>query len=110
MRAKLLEIKQQLRRRMHEPVAQTGQWLRSVVQGYFNYHAVPGNIDSLCDISLSGDPALAEHVDPSGPEASTSLGRGCANWLTAGFRSRVFFILIPEFALTPFIQDKSLMR
>ena len=47
MRAKLLEIKQQLRRRMHEPVAQTGQWLRSVVQGYFNYHAVPGNTDSL---------------------------------------------------------------
>jgi hypothetical protein len=25
----------------------TGQWLRSVVQGYFNYHAVPGNLDSL---------------------------------------------------------------
>ncbi len=47
MRAKLLELKQQLRRRMHEPVAQTGQWLRSVVQGYFNYHAVPGNTDSL---------------------------------------------------------------
>ena len=47
MRAKLLEIKQQLRRRMHQPVAQTGQWLRLVVQGYFNYHAVPGNIDSL---------------------------------------------------------------
>ena len=47
MRAKLLEIKQQLRRRMHEPVAHTGQWLRPVVQGYFNYHAVPGNIDSL---------------------------------------------------------------
>jgi RNA-directed DNA polymerase len=47
MRAKLLEIKQQLRRRMHEPVAQTGQWLRSVAQGYFNYHAVPGNADSL---------------------------------------------------------------
>jgi site-specific DNA recombinase len=32
MRAKLLEIKQQLRRRMHEPIAQTGQWLRSIVQ------------------------------------------------------------------------------
>jgi RNA-directed DNA polymerase len=47
MRAKLLEIKQQLRRRMHDPIAQTGAWLRSVVQGYFNYHAVPGNIDSL---------------------------------------------------------------
>ena len=62
MRAKLLEIKQQLRRRMHEPVAQTGKWLRSVVQGYFNYHAVPGNTDSLARIPLSGDPALAEQV------------------------------------------------
>jgi RNA-directed DNA polymerase len=47
MRAKLLEIKQQLRRRMHDPVARTGPWLRSIVQGYFNYHAVPGNLDSL---------------------------------------------------------------
>ena len=47
LRAKLQEIKQQLRRRRHDPVAETGAWLRSVVQGYFNYHAVPGNLDSL---------------------------------------------------------------
>jgi group II intron reverse transcriptase/maturase len=47
MRAKLEVIKQQLRQRMHEPTALTGKWLRSVVQGYFNYHAVPGNTGSL---------------------------------------------------------------
>jgi RNA-directed DNA polymerase len=47
MRAKLREIKQQLRQRMHDPVAQTGKWLKSVVQGYFNYYAVPGNLTSL---------------------------------------------------------------
>jgi group II intron reverse transcriptase/maturase len=47
LRAKLQEIKQQLQRRRHDPVAQTGEWLRSVVQGYFNYHAVPGNLESL---------------------------------------------------------------
>jgi group II intron reverse transcriptase/maturase len=47
LRAKLQEIKQQLQRRRHAPVAETGEWLRSVVQGYFNYHAVPGNLDSL---------------------------------------------------------------
>src|SRR5262245_27441375 len=29
------------------PVAEVGAWLRSVVRGYFNYHAVPGNMDSL---------------------------------------------------------------
>jgi len=47
MRSKLRQIKQQLRQRMHDPVRQTGEWLRSVVQGYFNYYAVPGNIGSL---------------------------------------------------------------
>jgi hypothetical protein len=48
LRVKLAEIKQQLRLRMHDPVAQTGKWLKSVVQGYFNYHAIPGNLGSLC--------------------------------------------------------------
>jgi len=47
MGAKLREIKQPLRERMHDPVRQTGQWLKSVVQGHFNYYAVPGNLDSL---------------------------------------------------------------
>ncbi len=32
---------------MHDPVRQTGQWLKSVVQGHFNYYAVPGNLTSL---------------------------------------------------------------
>src|SRR5713101_6226736 len=45
--AKLKAVREELRRRWHEPVAEVGKWLRSVVQGYFNYHAVPGNIDSL---------------------------------------------------------------
>ena len=47
IRAKLLETKQQLRRRMHNKVIEVGRWLRSVVQGWFNYHAVPGNINCL---------------------------------------------------------------
>jgi group II intron reverse transcriptase/maturase len=47
LRAKLAEIKLQLRLRKHEPVVDTGKWLKSVVQGYFNYYAVPGNLDSL---------------------------------------------------------------
>lgn len=46
-RKKLQEIKQELRRRMHEPVAKTGEWLRSVLRGYYQYHAVPGNIAVL---------------------------------------------------------------
>ena len=45
--AKLKEVKIALWRRMHQPLAEVGRWLRSVVQGYFNYHAVPGNLASL---------------------------------------------------------------
>jgi RNA-directed DNA polymerase len=47
MRAKLQEIKLQLKLRMHAAVSEVGRWLRSVVQGWFNYHAVPGNFGCL---------------------------------------------------------------
>jgi RNA-directed DNA polymerase len=47
MRAKLLEIKTRLRRLMHDTVTYVGEWLRAVVQGWFNYHAVPGNSPCL---------------------------------------------------------------
>ncbi len=46
-RLKLSEIKRQLRMRMHAPVSETGEWLRSVVSGYFRYHGVPGNFRTL---------------------------------------------------------------
>ncbi len=47
MRATLREIKVQLRKRMHAPVAETGQWLNRLLRGHLNYFAVPGNWDSL---------------------------------------------------------------
>ena len=47
MRAKLQAIKQELRRRMHQPIPGQGKWLKQVVTGYFNYHAVPTNSRAL---------------------------------------------------------------
>ena len=47
LRSKLQAVRQELRKRWHARVAETGAWLRSVVQGYFNYHAVPGNFAAL---------------------------------------------------------------
>ena len=43
VRATLQAIKANLRKRRHRPVGETGRWLRRVVQGWLNYHAVPGN-------------------------------------------------------------------
>ncbi len=43
MAAKLKDIKAKLRTRMHGRTVDTLNWLRAVVRGYFQYHAVPGN-------------------------------------------------------------------
>jgi len=47
MAAKLKSIKTELRRRMHARPSDVGAWLRKVVNGYYQYHAVPGNIRQL---------------------------------------------------------------
>jgi len=47
MRAKLRMIKDKLRQHMHLPIPVQGKWLRRVVTGYFNYHAVPTNSRAL---------------------------------------------------------------
>ncbi len=47
MRAKLREVKEELRRRMHQPIPEQGRWLRQVVTGFFAYHAVPTNSAAL---------------------------------------------------------------
>ena len=47
IRRKVKEVSNRLRRIRHMPVPEQGKWLRSVVQGFFNYHAVPGNRDAL---------------------------------------------------------------
>lgn len=47
MAAKLKEIRQELHRRMHQANQDIQEWLNSVVRGYFQYHAVPGNEQRL---------------------------------------------------------------
>ncbi len=47
LQAKLLAVKEELRRRMHQPIPRQGEWLRGVVSGWFNHHAVPTNTRSL---------------------------------------------------------------
>ena len=47
MKAKVLEIKQALRKRINLSAYEQGQWLKQIVQGHFNYYAVPGNTTAL---------------------------------------------------------------
>jgi hypothetical protein len=62
MRAKLRQVKQQLCERMHDPVPQTGRWLKSVVQGYFNYYA------AFLAPSANSTPPEHKHPIPKHPQ------------------------------------------
>jgi len=46
-RAKLKALKVELRRRLHLPIPDVGKWLKTVLNGYYRYHAVPGNAHIL---------------------------------------------------------------
>jgi hypothetical protein len=47
MRAKLHEVKTELRQRRHLPVPEQGRWLASVLRGHCNYYAVRDNSKAL---------------------------------------------------------------
>lgn len=47
MVAKLRALKAEWRRRMHEPIPLVGEWVQQVLTGYYQYHAIPGNLDQV---------------------------------------------------------------
>jgi hypothetical protein len=63
---KLGELKEELLRRWHQPVAEVGKWLRSVVQGYFNYQdeeSFRGKFEMTKDGAWHLDRRLSEALD-----------------------------------------------
>ncbi len=47
LRAKLKEVKNELRHRWHDPIPEVGLWLRSVVRGHCQYYGIPGNFRAI---------------------------------------------------------------
>jgi RNA-directed DNA polymerase len=44
LQARLAVVKEEMRRRRHQPIPRQGEWLRQVITGWNAYHAVPTNI------------------------------------------------------------------
>src|ERR1700758_2406894 len=102
IRGKLRKVKQQLRMRMHDPLPQTGRWLQSVVQGHFNYYAVPGT-SQVWGRSATGCWRYGGVLSAAGARNTGSRGRVLLPWLNAGFRNRARFIPFQMHALPPVI-------
>jgi group II intron reverse transcriptase/maturase len=99
MRATLAAIKQRLRLRMHRPIGETARWLRSIVQGWLNYHAVPGNWKRL-----------GQFVDEVSKRWHLVLRRrsqnGCARWTWRRMQRLVRKHLPRPRILHPYPQDR----
>jgi len=84
LEAKLQQVKQELRRRMHAPAPEVGEWLGRVLNGFYQYHAVPGNWASLYRFRErigSYWRHVLERRSQRGRLTATRLGRLLARWL-----------------------------
>ena len=46
-KAKLAELREEMRRRRHHPIAEQHRWLCAVLRGHYGYYGVPGNFEAL---------------------------------------------------------------
>jgi len=83
----------------------TGDWLRAVVRGYFNYFAVPGNFPRFAVVSARCDSQL---VASGAAEGATSLRRTVFDRIVAQhLPAPRFCILIHWSGFAPHIRDKN---
>jgi RNA-directed DNA polymerase len=109
MVAKLKAIKAELHRRKHDRTSQVGVWLRKVVTGYYQYHAVPGNIDQL-RIFRRRINRLWRNVLVRRSQRARKKWEKSTPVLERWIPPPAFFTLIPTPAFTPPILHKSRMR
>jgi hypothetical protein len=85
METKLKEVKDELRRRMHQLIPLQGKWLAQVVSGYFNYHAVPTNTRALSASAITRQPVAAYARATQRQDATTfeRMKRLVDEWLPA---------------------------
>jgi hypothetical protein len=109
MVAKLNVIKAELQHRKHHRTRDVGTWLQKVVQGYYQYHAVPGNTGQLrvfrrrvCRLWRSVLVRRSQRAQVGWDRLNPLLNR----WIPP----LTFCILILTSASTPFILGKSRMR
>ncbi len=90
-RKKLKSIKEVLKKNYHERPMKVGKWLKAVVQGYFNYHAIPGNMEVLDSFrtAIIGMWIKAMRREVKG--INPFLGGSSQGSLTASYRRLVSF-------------------
>ena len=94
---------------MHEPVAEVGEWIRRVLNGFYQYHAVPGNWAALQRFRTRIG-ATGSECSQGAANGDDSPRSGRLDTFNAGFPGPGWCTLTPEARLTLFIRGRSRMR
>ena len=78
LEAKLQQVKQSLRERMHEPVAQMGEWLGRVLSGFYPVPRGAGKLGEPKPIPGEGGSLLAARVRAAQPTWATERYTDCS--------------------------------
>ena len=100
MRAKLKSVKTEMRRRMHHPIPEQGRWLARVLQGHYNYYAVPDNSEALRGFRRRVIRHWRQALRVAARKAG-SPGSGCSTSPPDGYRNPASFTPGPTDASTP---------
>ena len=97
---------------MHDPLGNVGKWLGSVIRGFTNYHAVPGNMNAPREFYTQIGRIWIRVIRRRSHKAKCrwTWQRFYQLAETAGYRDPVWFIHILAFALTPNTRGRSRMR
>ncbi len=72
-RAELGEIKEELRRRLHQPIPEQGDWLKQVVSGFNACHAAPTN-GRAPGVPRTRQNPLVSHAEAAQPAGQDGVG------------------------------------
>ena len=79
------------RRRMHQSIPEQGRWLKQVVTGYFNYHAVPTNGPTLTAFRFHVTNLWRRTLRRRSQKDWTTKRNGPRGWPTIGSQNRESF-------------------
>jgi hypothetical protein len=108
VRINLKKSKEELRRRIHQPTPEQGDWLRQVVTRFFNCHSVPTNIRVLasfrCHLTDLSWRSLMRR------SSGTDSLQGLESWLLTGSLNRKSCMPGQVYALPSNTQGERRMR
>jgi hypothetical protein len=74
MMAKLVELKEEMRRRMHGPISEQGEWLKQVVGGFFNYPRRADQQPGTRGLPIPRHGFMGTHASAAQPERPYDVG------------------------------------